>query len=398
VAAERATGVRRDAAGRLIAELDRHGTPLTELEWEADGRLARAALRIPDGAWVTIQPRAGGLGPWGASDELRHGSQPLTRFAALDWSRITHIPPLAEPARLPPGAGTAVLNLIAQLAAEQGARTLRYEAPYPTEQLFLALLESFRWTGQHVDDPLAAFMTGRLAWSPAPHTRAFEAPRVFVQQRARIEKIVIDGRAFYRPEWQGVGRRTTRVVRDMAGTVRASLQALGLVLEDHVVLASDGSVLDVPPPSDDPPSVHPLPPALVKGLVAVVVASSAPALASSIRDVAGELVFEWGPVTADLVEINPPRVRLSPKLRRALQTVLAGTDSRRQRVGLAFAALGEAATLIGDALRHDAQAVLAGVPAAEQAAALEAHSVAINGDAAAISEAVEALLANAQLA
>jgi hypothetical protein len=187
-------------------------------------------------------------------------------------------------------------------------------------------------------------------------------------------------------------------VRDTAGTVRASLQALGLVLEDHVVLASDGSVLDVPPPSDDPPAVHPLPPALVNGLVAVVVASSAPALATSIRDVAGELVFEWGPVTADLVEINPPRVRLSPKLRRALQTVLAGTDSRRQRVGLAFAALDEAATLIGDALRHDAQAVLAGAPAAEQAAALEAHSVAINGDAAAISEAVEALLANAQLA
>ena len=398
MAAERATGVRRDAAGRLIAELDRHGTTLTELEWEADGRLGRAAVRIPDGAWVTIQPRAGSLGPWGASDELRQGSQPITRFAALDWSRITHIPALAEPARLPPGAGTAVLNLIAQLAAEQGARALSYEAPYPTEQLFLALLESFRWTGQDVDDPLAAFMTGRLAWSPAPHTRAFEAHHVYVQRRARIEKIAIDGRAFYRPEWQGVGRRTPRVVRDTAGTVCASLQALGVVLEDRVVLASDGSVLDVPPPSADPPAVHPLPLALLNGLVAVVVASSAPALAASIRDVAAGLVFEWGPVTADLVEIDPPRVRLSPKLQRALQTVLAGADSHQQRVGAAFAALGEAATLIGDALRHHAQAVLAGAPAAEQAAALEAQPVAMTGDAAAISDAVGALLANAQLA
>jgi YD repeat-containing protein len=397
VAAERATGVQRDAAGRLIAEVDRHGTTLTELEWQGDGRLGCAAVRIPDRSWVTIQPGTGRPGPWGASDELRHGSRMVTRFAALDWPHITHIPPLAEPARLPPGAGTAVLNLIARLAADQGVGALRYDAPYPTEQLFVALLESFRWTGEDVDDPLAAFMTGRLAWRPAPHTRAFEAHRVYVQQRDRIEKIVVDGRAFYRPDWQGVGRRTPRLVRDTAGTVRASLQALGVVLEDHVVLGSDGSVLDVPAPSSDPPAVHLLPPRLVKGLVAIVVASSAPALATSIRGVAAGLVFEWGPVAADLAESDPPRVRLSPKLLRALQTVLAGAESRRERVGVAFAALGEAATLIGDALRRHAQAVLAGAPAAEQAAALEV-SLAVDGDAAAISEAVEALLADAQLA
>ena len=135
-------------------------------------------------------------------------------FAALDWTRVNGIPPLAEPARLPAGAGTAVLNLIARLAADQRVPELRYEGPYPTEHLFLALLESFRWIGPGGADPLAAFMTGGLTWAPAPHARAFEPEGVYVQRRARVEKIVVAGRAFYRPDWQGVGRRTPRVVRE----------------------------------------------------------------------------------------------------------------------------------------------------------------------------------------
>ena len=398
MAADRTPSVRRDAAGRLIAELDRHGATVTELDWHADGQLGRAAVRIPDGSWVAVLPGAGEPGPWGASDELRHGARVITRFGALDWSRIAHIPPLAEPARLPPGAGTAVLNLIARLAVEQGVSTLRYDAPYPTEQLFLALLESFRWRGDDVGDPLVAFMTGALAWTPAPHTRAFESESVYVQHRDRIEKISIDGRAFYRPDWQGVGRRTARVVRDAASTVRASLQALGVVLEDHVVLAPDGAVLEVPQPLPDPPAVRPLPAAVVSGVVATVVAASAPPLAATIRQVAGRLAFEWGPVAAGLVDITPACVRLSPKLIRALQTVLARANGRLERVGVAFAALGEAAELIGDALRRRAQDELERASAAEQAAALATESVTADGDAAAIGEGVQALLSEAQLA
>ena len=392
MAADRTPSVRRDAAGRLTAELDRHGSAVAELDWQADGRLARASVRIPDGSWVTVLPAAAAPGPWGASDALLHGSRPVTRFGALDWSRITHIPPLAEPARLPSGAGTAVLNLIARLAADQGAGALRYDAPYPTEQLFLALLESFRWTGHDGGDPLGAFMTGSLRWTPAPHARAFESPRVYVQQRDRIEKIAVDGRAFYRLDWQGVGRRSARVVRDAGGTVRASLQALGVALEDHVVLAPDGGVLDVPPAGRDG---HP---AVVSGLVATVVASSAPPLATRLRQIATRVAFEWGPVTGDLVEITPSRVRLSPKLLRALHAVLARADTRLERVGVALAALGEAAELVGDALRRNAQTELDRATAAEQAAALGAQSVAEAGDAAAIAAAVEALLADAQLA
>lgn len=393
MAADRTPSVRRDAGGRLAGETDRHGEAVSELTWAPDGRLRRAAVRIPDGSWVTVEAGAGEPGPWGASDELRHGGQTLTRFAALDWARIDRIPPLAEPARLPPGAGTAVLNLIARLAAEQGASALRYDAPYPTEQLFLALLESFRWTGRDVGDPLAAFMGGTLAWIPAPHTRSFELHGVYVQRRERIDKVVADGRAFYRPDWQGVGRRTPRVVRDAGDTVRASLQALGIVLEDHVVLDAEGAVLDRPRPPADPGAPHPLSSALVSGLVAIVVAGSAPPLAAFIRHAAAGVAFEWGPVAADLIELAPARVRLSPRLLRALRAVLDRAASRRERVGVALAALGEAAELVGDELRRRAQAALATADADVQAAALRATSATGGGDdAAAIGTAVEALL------
>jgi YD repeat-containing protein len=392
VAADRSPSVRVDADGRLTGETDRHGGVVSELTWTPEGRLRRAAVRLPDDSWVTVEPGAGKPGPWGASDELRHGGVVLTGFQALDWARIERIPPLAEPARLPPGAGTAVLNLIARLAAAQGAGALRYDAPYPTEQLFLALLESFRWTDCDGGDPLAAFMTGTLAWIPAPHARAFEPGGVYVQRRERIEKVVAEGRAFYRPDWQGVARRAPRIVRDEDSTVRASLQALGIVLEDNAVLEADGTVLARPRPPADPADVRPLSPALVSGLVAVVVAGSAPALGASIRRAAAGIAFEWGPVAADLIEQAPARIRLSPRLLRALRTVLARAGSRRERMGGALAALGEAADLAGDALRRRAQAALAAADAGAQAAALDVTSSTSDEDAAAIGAAVEALL------
>jgi hypothetical protein len=393
VAPDGTPSVRRDAAGRLVGEIDRHGAPLSELDWAPDGGLRRAAVRIPDGSWVTVAPRAGAPGPWGLSDALRHDDRALSTFAALDWSRIDRVPPLAEPARLPPGAGTAVLNLIAQLADEQGARRLRYDGPYPTEQLFLALLESFRWIGDGIVDPLAAFMGGgALEWTAAPHARSFEADGVYVQRRERIEKIVTRGRAFHRADWQGIGRRTPRVVRDAGDTVRASLQFLGVVVEDQVVLDPAGTVLDLPRPPADALASRPLPDALVMGLVATVVAGSAPPLAAFIRGAAEELAFAWTPVAGDLVEITAADVRLSPRLLRVLRAVLTRSSSRVERVGVALAALGEAAELVGDALRQRAQRTLAAADAETQAEALAGTSVSDGHDAAAIGAAIEALM------
>jgi len=384
-----ATRMRRDAAGRPAGEQDRHGAALSALEWSPDGRLGRVSLRLPDGGWIAIDPGAGAVGPWGASDLVTRDGRPLTRLAALDWTRVDRIPPLAEPARLPPGAGPAIFNLLARLAAEQGVAVLRYDAPYPTEALFLALLESFRYVPADAPNPMGAFARGELGWAPAPHDVAIEAGGVWVQRRERVEKIVANSRAYYRPQWQGVRRVTPRAVRDAGDTVRASLVVLGRVLEDHVVLRTDGSLLEVPTPPSDPPEVAPLAPEVVAGLVATVVATSAPSLAPWIAGVARDVQFQWGPVDADLVQVRDARVRLSHRLRRVLADAVRGR-SRADALATGLAALREAADLVADGLRARAQAALAGEPADVQAAALE-HAGPPAADARAIAAAAEAL-------
>jgi len=391
VAPGRPAAVVRDARGRRVLEIDRRGTRVAALEWRDDGALAGARVRAPDGAWIVIEPRATSEAPWGLSDRLRRGNTPLTIFAALDWARVDCIPPLAAPARLPPGAGTDVLNLVAQLAGDQGAARLAYRGPWPSEALFLALLESFRYDEAAAGgDALAAFTRGALVWRPAPHARVFVADGVAITWRERVEKVVARGRAYYRADWQGVRRHAPRRVRDAGGLVRCSLWALGEALEDHLVLDAGGDVLEVPAPPPDAPASEPLPAAAVAGVIELVVASSAPAIGATLREAAAALPVEWGPVERDLVEVSPARARLSNRLRAVLARRVAGAATRAEALEAGLAALGEIAALVGDALRAGAQARLATASADEQARALEAPASA--PDAGRIAAGAEALV------
>jgi hypothetical protein len=388
--------------------VDRGGEPVATLTWAADGRLAGAAVRLPDGSWLSIEPGAAHDPRWGPSDLLRHGPTPITHCAAIDWARIEAIPPLAEPARLPPGAGTAVLNLVAALAADQERGPLPYRGPYPTEQLFLALLESFMWTpaGGHepgsavtaaVDDPLAAFTAGKLEWWPAPHARDFGAGGVYVQSRDRIDKLAWRGRAYYRTDWQGVRRHATHRVREVPGRVHGVLWALGTVLEEHLTLTPDGTVLAAELPVTEDRPARALTPAVAAGVSAVVVAASAPPLAGSLRAVAAGLAYEWAPLSGDLAVLTGERVRLSMRFGRALAGHRRAATSRAELLRLGFSALAELAHALGDGLRARAQARLAAAPVAEQEEALarvRAPAAAAAG-AREIGSAVEALLEDA---
>ena len=425
-----------------MAERDRHGAALATLTWTDDDRLAEAALRIPDGSWLRVVPRAGHDPRWGVSDVIHHANARLTAFAAVDWVAIDGIPPLAEPARLPPGGGTAVLNLIAALAADQQRGPLAYRGPYPTEQLFLALLESFtfepattRTTGlaraetsgllnvgggeaspptappvrgaredpydsMGGEHPLKLFMRGGLVWMPYPHERVFDPRGVYIQlrelqSRKRVEKVVWRGRAYYRADWQGVERHATHRVRDVGERVVCSLWALGCALEDHVVLSREGAVLEVRAPAAAAEAPRPLPPATVAGLVAVVIAASAAPLAAAIRAVADNLVFEWAPLDGELAALAGARARVAPALLRALAARRAAAASRAEQVRLGFAALAEMAQALGDGLRARGQAHLAAAGAAAQAEALGRTATGAAAAAREIGEAVERLLEDA---
>ena len=344
--------------------VDRRGTLVTVLRPTATGSIESAWVRIPDGSWLGIEPRATRDAPWGWSDRLWHAAEPptngwhgarLTLCEALDWARIDRIPVLAEPARLPPGGGTAVLNFIAARAAEQGAGLLAYRGPYPTEQLFLALLESFRYEPDAAD-PLAAFVAGDLTWRPAPSEHLFVGDDLYVQLRGRIDKVVWRGITYYRPEWQGVVRHASRRIVDDPDGVRCGLWALARRLGDALLLRANGdleAVLAVEPAAA---ASRPLPAEVWTGVAAVVAARGAAPLAPFVESVAAALSLEWGPVARDLVQIGRGRVRISERLLDALAAELAAAPAAADRAALGLAVIAEMAALVGDTLRARAQA------------------------------------------
>jgi len=362
-----------------VRAVDRRGTLVALVDRSADGSVERAWVRIPDRSWLGIEPRATRDAPWGWSDRLWHATEPssaewrgtpLTVFEALDWTRIDRIPALAEPARLPRGGGSAVLNFIAGLAAAQRTGPLAYRGPYPTEQLFLALLESFRYEPVTAD-PLAAFMQGALVWTPAPAERVFPADDLYVQARERIEKVVWRGGAYYRPDWQGVARHSPRRIVEAPDGVRCVLWALGQPLEAHLLLGRDGDLVTVLAAEPAAAMSRPLPATVWSGVVAAVAARCAPPLAPFVESVAASLSLEWGPVALDLAQIVPGRVRISDRLRQALAARLAAASARADRAALGLAAIAEMAALVGDELRGRAQAEILSLPLDAQPAALE---------------------------
>jgi hypothetical protein len=384
----------------VVKAFDRRGTRVADVAWTRGGELDIGWVRIPDGSWLAIEPRAAD-GPWGLSDRITHAAErgdadrtPVTLFETLDWARVDRIPTLAEPARLPPGGGAAVLNLIAELGRAQGAKRLVYRGPYPTEQLFTALLESFRYVGTAAD-PLAAFMAGGVEWEPAPHERFFPADGLYVQLRGRVEKVVFRGAAYYRPDWQNVARHAPKRVRDTRAGVVCSLWALGRPLEDHLLLSRAGDLLKVLEPEPAPPSPRVMFPEIRRGIIAAIAASSAPALAPFIRSAAEGATLEWDALPRELVAVEPGRIRISGRLRNVLVELVGAARGRGARAALALAAVVELAALAGDALRARARAAVAALTPEAQAAALAAGEAAPPGDARGAQEiagAVEALL------
>lgn len=361
-------------------ELDRDGALVGALRWDWRPALVAAVVRTAGGDWIEVEPRGAAHPGWGISDRLWRladgpgglSRSPLTVFEAVDWASIDRIPPLAEPARLPPGAGTAVLNLLACLAADQGVERLAYRGPYPTEALFAALLESFRFLGDD-PDPLRRFLEGGLEWTPAPHERRFPRPDLCLQLRDGVEKVVLRGRAYYRARWQTVTRPAPRRVRDTEEDVRCSLWALGAAIEDHVVLDRAGELLAVTPPALDPRPPASLGAPVAAGLAALLRAQSAPALGPAIAAEMRTLALEWGGVPGDLVEIPGPRARFSWRLADAGAARVRAAREPEERLARALELLAEMAHLLGDAIRERAQSALAACPIEARRAALESR-------------------------
>ena len=190
-------------AGLLTRIVDRDGAVWAALQWSASGcsasgdRIAR--LEVPgavvDGA-VVAHPLLGD-----AHAIAFAGGE--TAMTALAWAHPTEIPAIAEPGRLPLGAGAAILNAIAVLAQRAGVQALRYAGPYPTAALWRTLARSFRCDAAEVaftaDAMARALRVARdpiaIDFAPAPHER-IAIPDGFVELRHGIERAVLGGIAY----------------------------------------------------------------------------------------------------------------------------------------------------------------------------------------------------------
>jgi hypothetical protein len=378
-----------------LLETDPSGRVTVALNRGPRGELREAWVTLADGSAVGVLTGGAHHPLWGPSDRLVHAaapdgaSTPLTLAGTVTWNAVDLIPPVAEPGRLPPGAGAALLNVLAALAWDQGRPALRYRGPYPTEQLFWSLTESFRYSpGGPGVDPRAEFLTGAemtfargqseeapVDWIPAPHERRLHADGLVVQLRDGVERVAWQGRSYHRPECQGLRRREHRVVRRVeagnAARYVASLVALGTVLEDHLTLDEQGNLLERHVPVPDPLVEAPLATPWRDALGALLPLEATPLLTGAIEAVWPGVHLAWGPVTGDLVETHGAGLRLSPKLAEVYRSAWAraGTDARRP---LAQQLVRDVLGLIGPAVRDAAVAWLAASPVTRQETELEA--------------------------
>ncbi len=360
-----------------LLELDRRGRVVVAIRRGPAGEFQAAWMPGTEGSVVGVLPGHADHPLWGDSDRIVRNGELLTVCGTVDWDRVAYIPPLADPTRLPPGAGTAILTMLAGLAADQGAGPLRYRGPYATEQLFWNLAESFRFDPAEAD-PLGRFLDGAeqaflagvvreapLEWTPHPPERLFLEDGISVQLRDGVEKVSWDGRTYHRRDWQGLERREHRVVRRVTGTDEsprfvASLVALGRPLEDHLVLDTAGNLLErlpAPPPAPEPDV--PLGPVWRDALAALLPLEATPLLGPAIARVWPSVKVVWGAVWRDLVEARGEGLRLALALARSFAAMRVSLDGGARR-DLARTLVRDVLGLVGPPVRGAAAAWLGG--------------------------------------
>jgi hypothetical protein len=166
-------------------------------------------------------------------------------------------------------------------------------------------------------------------------------------------------------------RHEPRVVREEDARVVCSLWALGRSLEDRLTLDRWGEVQARPAPALDAIPPAPLPPVWAPALAELIARESAPALATSLREVMRALTLEWGAVPGDLLEVDGARLRVSRRLRAAGVEWVGASPAGPERAQRAIAFVVEVARLVAPAARLRAQARLAASSATEQARALD---------------------------
>ena len=215
-----------------------------------------------------------------------------------------------------------------------------------------------------------------MDWIPAPHERCLHADGLVVQLRDGVERIAWQGRSYHRTEGQGLRRREHRVVRVVGtGAARryvASIEALGTVVEDHIVLDARGALLERRAPVPDERSGAPGGRGVARGARRPPAARGDPAARGARSRPYGRRSSSCGgrfPATSS--RPGGSELRLSPKLARVYRAARAAAPGGTRRA-VAQRLVREVLGLIGPSVREAAVAWLLALDPARQEAELAA--------------------------
>ncbi|MEZ4366029.1 MAG: hypothetical protein R2939_07050 [Kofleriaceae bacterium] len=329
-------------------------TMTDELDWDGT-RLRRARVSGGGDRWLEVDGAVHAHPLLGPAHRLTTSTGAVTWMGAVTWARPDRIPAVEHPALVPALAGTALLNLIARQARRAGVATLRYAGPYPTAALWSALAQCFTTTA--TEDDFTRDAERRAArvdaspvavdFTPAPFERRWLHPRVAVQHRAALERVIVDDVAYV----AGGGPHRLRVDGEV---VRAELWIGDAPWAEVAVVTPDGGLLSGPTPTPAPSADvvgRALPPALTSALAELVVELVAAPLAAVVRAELARTPVVWGDAGARLAVDAGDRVllhaalweRLAPhglaRVALALAEALAPVIARRAQA-VALAALG----------------------------------------------------------
>jgi len=323
----------RHGTARLWLSVDGFGVLRCAARWQENG-LAWARLRLPDGQWMSLAPRAGEHPVWGVCDGVTAGGRLVARLPAQDWLALHEIPPLDEPGALPAGGGAALLNFVAGLMQARGLAAARYRGPYPTAHLFEALCRSFRWLPSpgepteagaglvaqrkrllerfSADAWTAALRVAfpdwshtDLAWQPDPFASGSPHPELWLHWRRGVDAVRLRGHLFERPAPGVPVSGGCRVWPDGGGWA-AGILLLGQPWSTLARFDAGGMVVSYDPPAARPePEPVPMGDAWRTALVDWVVVGAAPALASALAALAGDVRLGWSALPWSVAEPGP---------------------------------------------------------------------------------------------
>lgn len=349
-----------DHSPRRIAAFSSTGLLIEHVLWDPEEGipLREARLRLPVAGWLRVRCGVAENPLWGRSDELARGDRnapesgqwlALTTMEALPWHAIDHIPPVAEPARLPGGGGSVLLNFIAELLEDQGRGAIRYRGPYPGAKLFESLAESFalkdlpteagkfaereqlvraareRFTegglraafSAHAVEPNVEFAPRPFELAPIPECEAC----LFLGEGPR--KAIVGGRSYVRraalPEGLPVGPR--RLWRSRENDAwRVGLWFLGRPLEEHGRIDPDTlDVTQLPIPEPDGAPTQMADPLWFDSIRVLLLLEAAEPLRPALAEVIAGTEVVFGPAPGSLARAEPGRI----VIRRGLGAVFA---------------------------------------------------------------------------